>query len=130
MPSPLIYISRPSCCTCLSLLCLLPYRKYTTSPIDNHIPIVIHAYMFRNAATPRQETIPRTGIYGEKGVLKCRGYSGCFFRNIKIARQTAAKASKVPSDTNLLRTPIGKKPPNNIAIIPTIMLLIYGVLKR
>ena len=81
-----------------------------------------HAKIFKNRVTPRHESIPITGIHGTKGVLKCLGVSGCFFRRIKIARHTAAKASKVPRDTNLLKTPIGKSPAKTIAIIPTIMV--------
>ena len=69
-----------------------------------------------------QETIPKIGIQGENGVLNGRGVSGCLLRRISIARHTEEKARSVPSETSLLRTPIGKRPASTIATTPTIIV--------
>ena len=69
-----------------------------------------------------QAAIPNIGIQGEKGVLNGRGVFGCLLRRMRIARQTEENASKVPSETSLLRTPIGNKPANTIATSPTMIV--------
>jgi len=74
------------------------------------------------------ETIPKIGIHGVKGVLNGLGVSGCFFRSIRIARHTDEKASNVPSETSLLKTPIGNSHARVIATNPNMIVDIYGVL--
>ena len=90
--------------------------------MQSHIPIAIQAYAFKKAVTLKQATIPNKGIHGVNGVLKGRWASGCFFLKIKIDKQTAANASKVPNETNLLKTPIGNSPAKTMAITPTIIV--------
>ena len=71
--------------------------------------------------------IPKIGINGLNGVLNGLCTLGCFLRRINIARQTEAKANKVPNETTLLNTPMGNKPAIIIAVTPTIMVDMYGV---
>lgn len=101
---------------------LRPYAKYTSTPTAIQTAIICQAYLFKNAICARHDTIPKTGIKGVKGVLKGLGNSGFDFLSTSIAKQTIAKASRVPNETSLLSTPIGKSPASNMANKPVIMV--------
>jgi hypothetical protein len=59
-----------------NLLCFAPYLKYIKTPTASQIINLNHVSPGSENIMNRQQTIPKIGINGTKGVLKALGKSG------------------------------------------------------
>lgn len=87
-----------------------------------------HVSNGREAIWRKQIEAPRIGTTGTHGVLNGLSMSGLVFLRTITLIQTIIKASNVPIETSSPRMLIGRMPAMIMAIVPVIMVLIYGVL--